>query len=336
MNDGRALAAIDHELAALGAHDAIADALPEIRRLLDTETVLVLTPAEALDGLDVERFQSVGFHDPEGIRAAFADVFRRQPRRYAWYDPICPEPEQRNRVIEAHAVMKPGELERSYIYERVLRPFGLHEHRQPRVLLCDGASLLAWFGAFHPGPVTPRQLRVLGRLARPMRRRLSLERRLGPLVRSAALVAALDQIGAPAFVLAGQRIVVASASGRTLLESRRRELHEALTSPSAAPAFAIEVVPVRLAGCPDLRLAIVHGTPRDARIAAAVARASTRWGLTSRQSHVLRRVIHGDASATIAADLAISQRAVELHVTRMFERAGVASRAELVAAALTA
>ena len=336
MSEARALATIDHELGTLGPGDAIEDLLPELRRLLDTEVVLVLTPAESVDGLEVARFQSLGFADPDGMRAAFADVFRRQPRRYAWYDPICPEPDQRNRVIEAHSVMGPGELERSYIYQRVLRPFGVQEHRQPRVLLCERGSLLAWFGAFHPGAVTRRQLRMLGRLARPMRRRLSLERRVSPLLCSAALVAALDQLGAPAFVLAGSRIAFASASGRVLLHSRRRELHEALSSPAAAIAFGIEIVPVRFAGCPELRLAIVRGATRDARIADAVARVSRRWGLTARQSHVLDKVIRGDASITIAADLGIGQRAVELHVSAMFERAGVASRAELVAAALTA
>ena len=336
MNDARAVAAIEHELASFGSRHAIEDVLPDVHRLLEIEAVLVLTPAEGLDGLEVARFQSVGFRDADGVRAGFADVFRRQPRRYAWYDPIRPEPEQRNRVIEAHAVMGPGELEQSYIYQRALRPFGLQSHRQPRVLLCEGASLLAWFGGFHPEPVTPRHLRMLRRLARPMRRRLALERQLGPLQRSAALVAALEQLGAPAFVLAGQRIVEANASARTLLAARRREVLEALSSPPGATSLDVDHVPVCLAGYPELRLAIVRGASQDARIAHAVERAAASWRLSPRQCDVLRGIVRGDASATIAAELAISDRAVELHVTAMFGRAGVTSRAELAAAALLA
>lgn len=326
MTFAGAVAAIEQELIGFDGRDAITDVLPEIRRLLDTDAVLVLTPVEAAGGLEVGRFQSLGFAEPERVRAAFADVFWHQPRRYAWYDPICPEPAQRNRVLEAHSLMGPGELERSYVYERVLRPCSLQQHRQPRVLLCDGASLLAWFGAFQAGAVTRRQLRVLGRLARPMRRRLALERTLEPLVRSAALAAALDQLGAPAIVLAGQRIVEANASGRALLAERRRELLDG--------RLETDAVPIRLAGCPDLRLLIVRSDTRDARIAAAVERAATRWGLGARSRHILSRVMRGDASATIAAEISISRRAVELHVTSLFERAGVGSRAELVAAAL--
>ncbi len=328
MTDRGAAAAVEQELNTFGGRDAIGEVLPEIRRLLDTEAVLVLAPVEAVGGLEVARFQSLGFADPERVRAGFADVFWHQPRRYAWYDPICPEPAQRNRVIEAHSLMGPGELERSYIYERVLQPCGLQEHRQPRVLLCDGASLLAWFGAFQSGAVTRRQLRVLRRLARPMRRRLALERRLEPLVQSAALTAALDQLGAPAMVLAGQRVVEANASGRALLAERRRELLDG--------SVDAETVPIRLAGCPDLRLLIVRSETRDARIAAAVERAAMRWDLGARSREVLTRVMRGDANATIAAELSITRRAVELHVTALFERAGVGSRAELVAAALLA
>lgn len=328
------MAAISDALASFGSGDAITDVLPEIRGVLDTDAVMVLTPVEAIGGLEVGRFQSAGFADATAVREGFADVFLNQPRRYAWYDPIRPEPEQRNRILEAHSLMKPGEFESSYIYARVLRPCGLHEHRQPRVLLCEGASLLAWFGSFQSAPVTRRQLRLLRQLAGPMKRRLSLERKLTPAVQAAGLAAALDDLGAPALVLAGQRIVELNASARALLIARRRELQEALASPGGTTAFEMDSLPIRLNGCADLRLVIVRVNTQEARIAAAVARATACWRLSPRSACVLARVMCGDPSATIAADLAVSRRAVEQQLTVLFERAGVGSRAELVAAAL--
>lgn len=338
-----ALADIDAELTRFGATNAIDTVLPEIHRVLQTETVLVLSPAESLRGLDVARFQAVGFAEPDGVREAFAEVFRRQPLRYAWYDPIRPEPAQRNRVLEAHELMKPGELEQSYIYERVLRPFGLHEHRQPRVLLCDGASLLAWFGSFHTGQISKPQRRLLARIARSMHRRLSVERRLGSSTAQPALGVALDHIGAPAFVLAGaHRIVEANAAARALLDSRRADIAGALagavTIGAAAPAdqLEIDVVPLRMRGGPDLSLAIVRSGTRAARIAAQVSAATARWRLTPRQREILARVVRGDASSTIAAELGVSRRTIELHLSALFERTQTTTRSELVAAVLRA
>lgn len=336
-----ALADIEAELTRFGSGCAIDAVLPEIHRVLDTETVLVLTPAETLCGLDVARFHAVGFADPVGLRDAFVDVFRRQPLRYAWYDPIRPEPEQRNRLVEAHDLMKPGELEQSYIYERLLRPFGLHVHRQPRVLLCDGASLLAWFGSFHTGVVTVEQRRLLARIAPLLHRRLAVERRLGRIAAQPALAAALDHIGAPAFVLAGpDRIVEANAAGRVLLDTRRADIAAAfagaLVVGNDAGELEIEVVPLRMNGCPDLSLAIIRAGTREVRIAASVAVATTRWQLTARQREILMRVLRGDASPTIAADLGVSRRTIELHLSALFARTQTTTRAELVAAALLA
>lgn len=326
---------VEAELGTVREHCAIDAVLPEIRRLLEVETVLVLTPAESLVGLDVARFHIDGAADPAGLHEAFVDVCRRQPRRYAWYDPICPEPEQRNRLIEAHDVMPPGELEQSYIYHRLLVPFGLGQHRQPRVLLCDGSSLLAWFGCFHPQRIDSAQWRLLGRLARSMHARLLLERRLTSRP-DFALHAALEHVGGAAFVIAGDaRIVDMNACGRALLESRRDDVVAAL---AGAPLQDLEVeqVPMRLSGMPDLRLVLVRAISRAGRIASTVARAASRWQLTPKQCDVLTRVVAGDANTTIAADLHVSSRAVEMHLTELFSRTQTGNRAELVATVLLA
>src|SRR5262249_22028327 len=156
-------------------------------------------------------------------------------------------PEQRNRVIDALDIIPPGELEQSRIYHEVIEPAGLHHDRQPRVLLCDGASLLAWFGAFHSRPFDARQTALLGSLIAPMRRRLRVERRLhyAPHAR-AMLEVALDRLGAPAFVTdAHGRVCEANAAGRALLQTRRRELAlELRDAVAGARAGSIELTPI--------------------------------------------------------------------------------------------
>lgn len=66
----------------------------------------------------------------------------------------------------------------------------------------------------------------------------------------------------------------------------------------------------------------------------SVTIAASRWKLTPRQAEVLRLIVQGESNATIARQLGISHRAAELHITAIFDRAGVASRSQLVAAVL--
>ena len=70
------------------------------------------------------------------------------------------------------------------------------------------------------------------------------------------------------------------------------------------------------------------------RSVARVRTCATRWTLTPRQLAVLELVVTGMANATIAAMLGIADRTVESHVTAIFDRAGVDSRAALVATVL--
>jgi DNA-binding CsgD family transcriptional regulator len=58
-------------------------------------------------------------------------------------------------------------------------------------------------------------------------------------------------------------------------------------------------------------------------------------GLTERQLEVVRLVARGFANKQIAAALAISERAVEATLTRVYERLDVASRSALIALALS-
>ncbi len=60
-------------------------------------------------------------------------------------------------------------------------------------------------------------------------------------------------------------------------------------------------------------------------------RATTRWRLTKRQTQVLAVVVHGKSNKEVAEGLRCAENTVELHITQLLRRAGVKSRAELIA-----
>ena len=342
--DRRVVREIAEELATVRLDrpgSAIASILPAARRALECESLLVLSPLERVTGWDIERFDHDNFPDGAEFRDRFLRFFETAPRRYAWYDASRPEPEQRNRVIEAISMIPPAELEASRIYREVIEPTGLHRHRQPRVLVCDGPSLLGWFGSFHPVPFDARQNRILSALVTPMQARMRVERQLAHTSRvRAVLDHALEQIGAPAFVLgATGKILEASTSALALFATRRRELLAAIADalagrPQVHPGLPLELTRIAEPGTPTCYLAIVRCGSSDARIASAVLAASKRWALTPRQRQVLELVVRGIATPTIAAQLRVSARAIELHLTALFARANVDNRSALISAVL--
>lgn len=60
-----------------------------------------------------------------------------------------------------------------------------------------------------------------------------------------------------------------------------------------------------------------------------VTRACEHWALRARQREVLDFVVRGEPNHLIAKELRISERAVEMHVSTLLDRAGVASRSAL-------
>ncbi len=61
-----------------------------------------------------------------------------------------------------------------------------------------------------------------------------------------------------------------------------------------------------------------------------VSLASRRWRLTTRQHEILTRVVEGRANRAIAEMLGIAERTVEAHITAVFVKAHVESRAALI------
>jgi DNA-binding CsgD family transcriptional regulator len=277
------------------------------------------------DQIRVSRIQAVGLLANEYARD-LERFMARDPGEVLFYDPSRPEPKQRNIVthLKPEQYTKHGQA----LYAR----HGLTESWQLRFLACDGPSLLAWVGVLRPEPFTSREHALLKALVPSVRHRLWLERRIGeaalPL---SALPAVLEAAGAPALVLRGSgQVVLANASARSLLERDRGALHATLLGEIATRGpgrFA--VTPLVLPGHPTYFLCIERPRPPDptARCAAFAA----RHALSGRQADVLGLVVRGLDNKTIAAHLRCAESTVEMHLTAVYDRTQVESRAELVA-----
>ncbi len=147
----------------------------------------------------------------------------------------------------------------------------------------------------------------------------------------AALAAALEAIGAPAFVLDPSGSVAhANSAGRILLDRDPRLVREVLRDNVAGPGDpAFSLTRIVAAGAQDHWLAIGRSSPESPwpRVALWTARHS----LTPRQSQVLGLLVRGTANKTIAAELGCAEGTVELHVTRLLHKSGCQTRAQLVA-----
>jgi DNA-binding CsgD family transcriptional regulator len=317
------------------------DVLSEAHTLLAAESLAMYSVAETRTGWHFERYYVQA--DPQlRIREGMLRLFARRDVPVLFYDVARPAPEQRNRLIEATAMIDAtvrGGWMGSALCREVLDPLGLGRLQQHRILLCDHGSLLAWFGAFHTGPLARWQQRTLHAIARPLRRRLLAERRLAAAPRSlAALDAALDNIGAPAFVVrANGAILTLNGEARRLLEASRdllrTALHDALRGRPTSVAF--DITEIHDNGVSRCWLLVARPAP-EAVLETALARATTRWQLTHRQRQVLDLVVRGLTNATIAAELTLTARAVELHISALLARAAVENRAALVSAVLLA
>jgi DNA-binding CsgD family transcriptional regulator len=253
------------------------------------------------------------------------------------YHPARPPPEQRNRVIDPIDMMTPDQIETEPILHELYRPAGIWQHHQLRVLVCEGPSLLAWFGGFLLERPHAEQYRLLAALVPAVRRRLSIDRRLRDAPRTfGALGTALELLGAPAFVVNRKgKIEEVSTSARALLavdgSTVRAAIRDAVAHRPSALRF--ELTPFNAPGAEGY-LAVLRDPTEDARIAERVTLAAARWGLSSRQREVLHLIVRGAANGLIAQTLRIAERTVEFHVTALFDRVGVETRAALTAAVL--
>lgn len=311
-----------------------------LRELLDTEKTVAYRLAHRADGLRCDWAAGSRFAAARFARA-FDSWLEGRGINVAAYNPLRPEPEQRNVALRLSDLRRIGFITPSgapkgeaarQMADQLWPRFDLHARDQLRVLVCDGPSLLAWVGAFQPDLFKPRQKRILARLVPALRRRLILERALEQHAAvHAALDAAMEAIGAPAFLLDSSGSVLhcnaagkvrVARGGRTALVDLREAVHG-----DAGDRFRVTRVAAR--GASDRFLVVEKAT--DAPLAACVSRAAARWELTPREGEVLGWLARGKTNRTIAALLGIAERTVETHVTAVLAKACVESRSALTA-----
>ena len=325
------------EVVRLDSPSAITLTLPAIRELIEVDAMACIELAERGPGWTVERCETSRVPNPSRFRQLIGTFLDKNPRRTPWLDLAAPPLAQRNTVVDV-IELSGGTLARTAFYAEVLLPARLHEHRPIRTLICEEDTLLAWVGGFARAIAAPFQLARFAALVPAIRRRLSIERRLNTsTLTTSALGVVLDHLGAPAFVIdARGRIVEANHAGRTLRAHRRTDVSASLRSALAHGEGAIhfELTPLVARGAQPHWLAFAREEEAEVRLARAIERATARLELTTRQRAVLEHVVRGESNAVIAEHLGIGERAVELHVTALLDRAAVDSRAALVSLVL--
>lgn len=272
---------------------------------------------------------------PETVRRAIAAAHDGSTRWWL-FDPRCPEPPQRDRLVqlalgELLSITR-GKLARLGVQGRVaddvlarrerigeaIALLGLRDYHFARAVLCDRGGAIAVAGVLYEAR-PPREERARLRGVLPsLHRRLVLERRLAdqPLLEG-ALDAALEALGVPAWVEDRRgRVRIANAAW------------QALASRSGTPSA--QRFRLTAPGMPPHDLVIARDADTgDAH--ALVERAVLAWRLTQRQADVLRGLALGGANKEIAAQLGCALHTVELHVSDILMRAGCESRSQLIA-----
>lgn len=146
------------------------------------------------------------------------------------------------------------------------------------------------------------------------------------------LDAALEAIGRAAVVVdASGNVLQANSAARALLadgEAAVRETLRAIARAGGAEHPDWSRTPVVTDGQGAEHLVVAR--PTSVGVTGRLAQAYREWGLTRRQREVLARIAGGNANKVIAAALGVSVRTVEVHLTALFIKARVASRAELL------
>jgi DNA-binding CsgD family transcriptional regulator len=313
------------------AGDNLSVSLELVRALVDTEKVVVYSLKQRPIGEDlmVDR-ETVAALAPGLWRSALDEYLVGRGVAWGVYNPIRPEPAQRDRVLRTHEVAELTEGRVLAVQEHMFRRIGSPGSDTMRALVCDGASMLAWLGIVQPEATTDRQRDLLTRLLPAFRKRLVFERILTEAsLGTRALVAALEQINAPAWLLErGGRIAHANAAGVARFDADRdglRAILQACAGGLLEPRF--KVTPLRDGDGSDRGHIVVELLDRTPR---ALAEAARRFNLTPAQTRVLERVARGISNATIAAELGVAERTVEAHVTAILVKAQVPSRSALI------
>ena len=156
-----------------------------------------------------------------------------------------------------------------------------------------------------------------------------------------ALRATLDALGRAAMVVDGAgELIEANAAARALVGANGDSLLEELGA-CAASGDEHERWTFQAVGAGEGRRAflLTARSPvvvaRASSVPVSVEAAANHWRLTARQHEILNRVVEGKPNRAIAEMLGIAERTVEAHLTAVFVKAHVESRAALIGRVFT-
>lgn len=154
-----------------------------------------------------------------------------------------------------------------------------------------------------------------------------------------ALRAALDALGRAAMVVDGAgQLIEANAVARAIVDANGPVFLEAVGA-SAASGREHQEWGCQPVGAGEGRRAFLcilrlpHVASRES--SATVSFAASEWRLTTRQHEILSGVVEGRPNRAIATLFGIKERTVEAHITAIFVKAQVESRAALIGRVFT-
>lgn len=290
----------------------------------------VVRPELTLDGWRVGLCAAAGWpaldRDP---REELDEHARSAPGLFGGYDPLRPSPGQRNLALR-DSDLGPAALGPSALALR--KRLGIAGSAQLRMLVCDDAMLLAWVGAFREERFSSAERLMLQSLSPALRARLALDRRMDATVEG-AIETAVEAMDAPAFIVNAQHVIAhVNDAGARLVASDRTEtlarLASAVAHPGAADGDRVRDLRARGSSAPCRLVVLRAGRVRGA---AELEDAARRWLLTPRERDVLALVARGLANKDVATTLGCAVATVEIHVSAILRKAGVDSRAQVVA-----
>lgn len=302
-----------------------------LKELLQTDAAFAYGLAPVADGLTLSHLSGHGL-DARVATQLLSSMIESQRIGWGAYNPIKPEPAQRNLVVTG------SDLGEAYtqtpIFREILPRIGVANADQLRVLICDGPAFLLCIGGFQRASYEPWQKRLLQLLVPSLKKRMVMQHALAnaPVVTS-ALAEALEALARPAFLITDTGAVkVANTAGTHLWESDRRRTCDSLIDCARRPERAQRFSVTRVKSNDRRDHFLVIGKPdRSLETQTRTLAAAQRWQLSKRQREVLLLIVEGGTNRVIAATLGIAERTVEVHITAILDKAQVENRSELAA-----
>lgn len=288
--------------------------------------VAAMRCSPAIDGWHLDFLSAAGVQATKGGKC-FTDYIVSAPADWTLWDPTSIAPSLRNTVQRVDNRLF-SEVD---VVKRVYVPLGLDRLQHLTLLASAGPRFLGWIGLWREEPFTQTEVARLSIQVSAIRERLMTIDDLGSAAVSWAIVeSTLEAMERPAFLVrAPNRVELANASARALLKRSRRSMLSLIERVLAGETSDWSVSYFTDVGMPDM--AIVSQRPSGSTFERVIEYAQRSWRLSATQVAVLRLVARGFSNKEIAADLGRAEGTIELHVSAIFRRANVESRARLQA-----